>query len=524
VPQTPLGIIEGVLPPVLLAILLAILPVILRALAWYENIPRHSLISLSVYTRYFIFLIINGFLVVTFSSGLTAAIPKIVEDPTSTVSTLATQLPDAATFFLTYTITTGLSGAAGALLQVGSLLVFYLNRWLFGDTPRKAYKKTWIMPNTDMGVLLPRISLIASIALAYSIISPIINGLALLSFTLLWLAYKYLFTWVYDQPQAMETGGLYFPKGLSNLFVGLYIEQICLTCLFFLATDSRGRRSAIPQGVLMVVLIVITFAAQILFWQSFGPLINHLPTALSTKKIQDRFEKLNTGVPTKLIPDLFSREKVSALVRRKLKIESQQVNAEAIIAEEARNEEMKTEKKERHVRQNEADLGLLTAVMKTNQADAPTNPANGSASSSAGPSGAATASARPWSQPATVDTITKLFRRKSKDGGDQAHNQQDSRPDRPIQSAIPENLYAIEDSDSEDDDIEDNAFNHPSTYKNTPVIWIPKDDLGLSTQLLAELNAAGVYASDVGAFMDINGNVDVTRNPPDQEWIGGNDV
>lgn len=46
-------------------------------LAWYENIPRWSLISLSVYKRYYIFLIFHGFLVVTLSSGLTASIPKV---------------------------------------------------------------------------------------------------------------------------------------------------------------------------------------------------------------------------------------------------------------------------------------------------------------------------------------------------------------------------------------------------------------------------------------------------------------
>lgn len=36
-------------------------------------------------------------------------------------------------------------------------------------------------------------------AIAYSIISPIINGLACFAFFLLYFAYKYLFTWVYEQ-------------------------------------------------------------------------------------------------------------------------------------------------------------------------------------------------------------------------------------------------------------------------------------------------------------------------------------
>lgn len=98
-------------------------------LAWYENIPRWSLISLSVYKRYYVFLVVHGFLVVTLSSGLTASIPKvsprsqemkqsiagnahvlcstllqILSNPGSVIEDLSTRLPDASTFFLTYTV------------------------------------------------------------------------------------------------------------------------------------------------------------------------------------------------------------------------------------------------------------------------------------------------------------------------------------------------------------------------------------------------------------------------------------
>ncbi len=67
------------------------------------------------------------------------------------------------------------------------------------------------------------------------------------------------------------------------------------------------------------------------------------------------------------------------------------------------------------------------------------------------------------------------------------------------------------------------SFNHPSTYKEAPIIWIPRDGLGMSKLLVKELIAVGVKASDVGAFMDERGNVNVLRNPPDQQWVGGND-
>lgn len=95
-------------------------------------------------------------------------------------------------------------------------------------------------------------------AITYSIISPIINGLAVLTFGLFFYLYKYLFTYTFAQPLALDTGGLFFPRALQHVFVGLYLQQICLAALFFLTQNASGKQSAIPEGALMVVLIVIT--------------------------------------------------------------------------------------------------------------------------------------------------------------------------------------------------------------------------------------------------------------------------
>lgn len=84
---------------------------------------------------------------------------------------------------------------------------------------------------------------------------------------------------------------------------------------------------------------------------------------------------------------------------------------------------------------------------------------------------------------------------------------------------------AMQDSDSsEEEDEDDHAFDHPSTYVDQAWIWIPKDTLGLSELLVKDLKDAGVEASDVGANMDEHGVVEVTRNPPDEDWSGGHDA
>ncbi|KAG7442520.1 DUF221-domain-containing protein [Guyanagaster necrorhizus] len=279
------ALIQGVLPPALLAGLFALLPFILRALAWYECIPRYSLISVSVYRRFFLFLLIHGFLIVTLSSGITSAIQDIIEQPTQTVQQLAQQLPGASIFFLTYMLAQGFAGAGGALAQLMPLVMHYIRKWFLGRTPRQAFSVTFMMPSVDFGVILPRLSLLATIAFAYSVLNPLINVMALISYIMFYLAFKFLCTQVFDQPDQLETGGLYFPMAVSNLFVGLYIQQICLACLFFLKV-SVTRTSSIIEGVLMLILVAITICVQIYIHHSFDRKLRELLKLCSSLILQ----------------------------------------------------------------------------------------------------------------------------------------------------------------------------------------------------------------------------------------------
>lgn len=61
----------------------------------------------------------------------------------------------------------------------------------------------------------------------------------------------------------METGGLFFKTALNQMFAGIYIEHLCLIGLFFLARDESNGFAALPEAILMVVLLVSCIAAQI---------------------------------------------------------------------------------------------------------------------------------------------------------------------------------------------------------------------------------------------------------------------
>jgi calcium permeable stress-gated cation channel len=85
----------------------------------FEGIPQKKGVELSLMDRYFMFQVIvcgsfvssltksltiqqNGFLVITFSSGLIASLPFLVNNPSSVPSLLAQNLPKSSTFFLTW--------------------------------------------------------------------------------------------------------------------------------------------------------------------------------------------------------------------------------------------------------------------------------------------------------------------------------------------------------------------------------------------------------------------------------------
>lgn len=487
-PKLAQGIIEGVLPPALLAALFAVLPFILRFLAWYECIPRYSLISVSVYRRFFFFLLIHGFLVVTITSGITNTIQEIINDPTRTVQELASRLPGASVFFLTYMVTQGLAGAGSALVQLFPLILHFVKKWFLGRTPRQAYEVTFIMPSADFGVVLPRLSLLATITFAYSIMSPLINLLALVSFVMLYIAWKFLLVQVFDQPDEAETGGMYFPMAINNLYVGLYIEHLCLACLFFLRAKEEGV-AAVIKGAFMLALLGITALVHIFSSHAFTPLLQYLPMSLATKKMAQKFERQRNrksvgGSQLKASEnddmDLFSSSRIKDIRRRFKKKVGKALQT-------CDNIELAVFDKEQS--KKDADVAMSVAAVETPTVDA---------------------SEQLTRQDTRGSVKSKASSKKSRISFDEASPRVTTGED-----------Y---DSDGEEDEEDDNAFNHPSTYKDQPWIWIPKDELGLSGVLTLYLREAGVGASDVGATMDEHGIVEVRRGPPDEDWTGGHDA
>lgn len=162
-PPVLLGVIQGLLPVVLLAALMALLPIILRLMAKLSGAPSLAAVELKTQTSYFIFLVVQVFLVVTLASSASAVGAKIAQDPSSATTLLAENLPKASNFYISYFIFQGLAISSQALLQLAGVVIFFLLGKILDNTPRKMYRRWISLSGLGWGTVFPAYELLTVI-------------------------------------------------------------------------------------------------------------------------------------------------------------------------------------------------------------------------------------------------------------------------------------------------------------------------------------------------------------------------
>lgn len=287
-PSVVTGIIQSILPTVALAILIALVPIIFTALSRATGIKTKTGVTYSVANKFFFFLIVNVFFVVSISSGIVPALTQIINQPSTAATILAASLPKAATFFINYILLLGFTRSAGEILRVAPLALFYILGKFLDNTPRKIWNRRNTMPQPNWGTLFPSFTIVSVIGLSYTIVAPIVVGFSMLSFALFYFVYRHQFLYVYEVPRDTETAGMHYPRALYQTLVGVYIMEIVLVGLFFVSTIAK------PQGALMVVLLIITIFFQVYMQRKFDPLTRTLPIEIP----YDRLKKLQTSETT----------------------------------------------------------------------------------------------------------------------------------------------------------------------------------------------------------------------------------
>ncbi|WWD15753.1 hypothetical protein CI109_100175 [Kwoniella shandongensis] len=513
------GLVSGVLPPVLLAVLMLLLPMILRQLAAFEGIPSKNGVELSLMTRYFIFLVIHTFLLVTLASGLIASAQQFVNNPGSIATTLASQLPTASTFFITLVLTQ-FTGTMGNLLRIVTLAIYYVKVILLGGSPRSVYNSRYQLSTVSWGTTFPGVTVYAVIMIAYCVISPVINGFGACFFLFSTLVYKYQFIWVIDQPPSTDTGGLFFPKAITHVFVGMYIQEVCMAALFFLARDDNLKASAVPQGALMIVLIACTAAFQYVLLQSYGPLIHSLPLSLA---------HLSYGMPKETnheasiigedYADGFQQAHSSS--KERLTGPSKRYNGDELSPASSNSDDSAIRREKAQAQRNEMEdlgekRGESVQVNSTTERDY-AYAANGNDVELGVGRGKDGGTERDGfalgdGQDETISSPTAPGPPRSRPLSLRSNNSAGT--EETVYFAQPGGPGVVS-RRGLDDGNDPNAFFHPATKEPQRIIWLMKDDLGLCDAEIEVNEREGVRTSAKGAWLNEEGKVQISGPPPD---------
>lgn len=154
-PNVIMGVVTSLLPSVMLAILVSLVPVFFRLMGKLAGKPTLSAVELRCHESFFWFQVLQVFLVTTLTSAASSAVPSIINNPTSIPSLLATSIPRASNFYVSYIILQGLTFAAGTLVQIAGLVLFYILGKLLDSTPRKMYNRWYNLAGLGWGTVYP---------------------------------------------------------------------------------------------------------------------------------------------------------------------------------------------------------------------------------------------------------------------------------------------------------------------------------------------------------------------------------
>lgn len=275
IPSVILGVISGLLPSVALAILMSLVPIIMRVCAKKAGAPSLSAAELYTQKAYFIFQLIQVFLIQSLTSTASQLIVEIAQNPTDIFGKLAEYIPQTSNFYISYFIVQGLTIAMGVLTQVVGCIIFQLLYKYLTGTPRAMYNKWTTLSSLSWGSLMPVYTNIAVISIVYSVIAPLVLFWSTIGMALFYLAYRYNILFVTDTK--IDTRGLIYPRALKQLLSGIYIGEGVMIGMFIVS-------KAAGPAVLMFIFLIFTILVNITISNALDPLLYSLPRSLQIEE------------------------------------------------------------------------------------------------------------------------------------------------------------------------------------------------------------------------------------------------
>ncbi|OAL06169.1 DUF221-domain-containing protein [Phaeosphaeriaceae sp. SRC1lsM3a] len=271
-PPSVMSLLSGLLPPLLLSMLASYVPKIFRYIFKTFGEATNTSAEIRVLKWYFVFQVLQVFLVTTLASGAAAVASQIAQNPTSIPQLLADKLPSASNTYLTYFVIQGLSNAPSNVLNYSDVLSFLFFDKVFDKTPRQKYARYTYMRGMQWGKLFPKYVNFVIIAIAYACIAPLVLGFAAIGLALFYYSYRYML--LYTVQPKVDTKGHCYTLALQQILTGIYIAELCLFGLFSL---RKATGPLIMIGILLIATVVFNYTTN----RYFAPLEQYLPVDLA---------------------------------------------------------------------------------------------------------------------------------------------------------------------------------------------------------------------------------------------------
>ena len=236
------------------------------------------MVELFTQTAYFAFQVVQVFLITTLTSAASGVVFKILADPMIAKDVLAENLPKASNFYISYILIQCLANAGTTILQPFDLLRHGILGYI-AQMPRTRYRLWRTMRPPRWGRDYPVFANMGVIALAYAVIAPLVMIFAAIGMWVTYIVWRYNLIFVIDAD--LDSKGLFYPRALTHLTVGLYLAELCLIGLFFI-------NGATGPAVLMVLLFGVTALVHFSVVQAIFPLLHNLPQTL---KIEEEIQE-----------------------------------------------------------------------------------------------------------------------------------------------------------------------------------------------------------------------------------------
>lgn len=343
-------------------------------------------------------------------------------------------------------------------------------------------------------------------------ISPLILLFNIVTFSLFWFVYRY--NTLYVTKFRFDTGGLLYPKAINQLFTGLYVMELCLIGLFFLVRDADENGNAVGtpcqgQAIIMIIVLVFTIFFQILLNRAFAPLFRYLPITLEDEAVirDAEFAKAQEKQWR-----LLDNEPEGANINELLEERARQSEEESRQVEDIGMKEIESGKKRSRLDPRQL-AGLVPGAVGNML------PARGSWAHRS----TKRVQTRDSAQPDQNISVHSRYRRS------RSHRHSSTAVDPEGQrlagtNRIGEALFQglhdeIEDLTPEErDKLVQRAFQHEALRAKRPVIWIPRDELGVSDDEIRCVQrqfAKNIWISNDYTGLDEKGRVVFRRSPPD---------